>query len=43
MEYLLPIWWPSVSKSVQNIVGQGFNTAADSKQLRLFVRGSNSN
>ncbi len=35
MEYLIPIWWPSVSKIVQK--------HRDSEQLRLFVRGSNSN
>ncbi len=28
MEYLIPIWLPSVSKIVQNIVEQGFHTAA---------------
>ncbi len=44
MEYLIPIWWPSVSKIVQKHHGQSFNTAAviaDSDCL--FVRGSNSN
>ncbi len=41
MEYLIPIWWTSVSKIVQKHCGTRFShCSGQCKQLHLFIRGS---